>query len=99
MNDADFKAKKKSELDNIEIKELLKLKTKMQDATITSVKNILGLHDDWVKTLEGVTAKQGVELDGLPFKVRYEIGQVLLRDNPSQAKEISEWIAKGRRDK
>lgn len=28
----------------------------------------------------------------LPFKCRYEIAQVLLRDNPDQRKEIVEWM-------
>lgn len=28
----------------------------------------------------------------LPFKARYEIGQLLLKDNPTQKKEIAEWV-------
>lgn len=28
----------------------------------------------------------------LPFKVRYEIAEVLLEDNPDKRKEIVEWL-------
>jgi hypothetical protein len=101
----------KAEIDNAYFETLKKVHGELQNLAINRAKGVLKVHDDFIEALEQAEIEgiikavneelkkpnsQIIGLNDLPFKVRYEIGQVLLKDNPGRAKELSEWVAKGK---
>ena len=45
-----------------------------------------------MEKMDGVKMKSEEVKIYLPFKARYEIGKILIEENPEQEKEAVEWI-------